>query len=238
MTKFERPDGRASDAMRPVRIKVGVAKFAEGSAYIEFGDTQVLCTASVEERVPRHLEGREQGWVTAEYAMLPRATPERSQRESMAGRPGGRTFEIQRLVGRALRAAVDLKALGPRSVIVDCDVLQADGGTRTAAITGGWVALAHALRHFANTPVRRHVAAISAGIVKGERFLDLAYAEDSIADADMNVVATSDGNLVEVQGTAEGAAFVRADLEALLTLALDGIAKLVELQKEALRKAT
>jgi ribonuclease PH len=236
-TRYVRPDGRAYGATRPVAIKVGVAKFAEGSAYIEFGDTQVLCTASVEERVPRHLEGREQGWVTAEYAMLPRATPERSQRESMAGRPGGRTFEIQRLVGRALRAAVDLKALGPRSVIVDCDVLQADGGTRTAAITGGWVALAHALRYFANSPVRRRVAAISAGIVQGERVVDLAYAEDSVADADMNVVATSDGNLVEVQGTAEGAAFTKQDLDALLEMALSAIAKLVEAQDEALRKA-
>ncbi len=238
MTAYQRPDGRAFNATRPVRIKIGVAKFAEGSAYIEFGDTQVLCIASVEDRLPRHLEGRDQGWVTAEYAMLPRSTPERSQRESMAGRPGGRTFEIQRLVGRALRAAVDLKALGPRSVIVDCDVLQADGGTRTAAITGGWVALAHALRHFANSPVRRNVAAISAGIVKGERLLDLAYAEDSIADADLNVVATSDGGLVEVQGTAEGATFAREDLDALLALSLDGIARLVEIQKEALRKAT
>jgi ribonuclease PH len=223
--------------MRPVRIKVGVAKFAEGSAYIEFGDTQVLCTASVEDRLPRHLEGKEQGWVTAEYAMLPRSTPERSQRESIAGRPGGRTFEIQRLVGRALRAAVDLKALGPRSVTIDCDVLQADGGTRTAAITGGWVALAHALRHFAGTPVRRHVAAISAGIVKGTRVLDLAYAEDSIADADVNVVATSDGGLVELQGTAEGAAFTKDDVDALLEMALRAVARLVETQKEALRRA-
>ncbi len=236
MPKFQRPDGRAYDAMRPVHIKVGVAKFAEGSAYIEYGDTQVLCTASLEEKVPRHLEGKEQGWVTAEYAMLPRATPERSQRESMAGRPGGRTFEIQRLVGRALRASVDLKLLGTRSVYVDCDVLQADGGTRTAAITGGWVALAHALRHLSPAPVRRHVAAISAGIVQGERLLDLAYAEDSQADADLNVVATDAMHLVEVQGTAEGATFAKADLEALLEMALGGIANLVEAQKEALRK--
>ncbi len=236
MTKYQRPDGRAYDALRSVRIKVGVAKFAEGSAYIEFGDTQVLCTASVEERVPRHLEGTESGWVTAEYAMLPRATPERSTRESMAGRPGGRTFEIQRLVGRALRAAVDLKTLGPRSVIVDCDVLQADGGTRTAAITGGWVALAHALRHFATTPVKRHVAAVSAGIVQGERVLDLPYAEDSIAEADLNVVATDEGRMVEVQGTAERGAFAKEDLDALLQLALGGIARLVEAQKDALRK--
>src|ERR687883_1140478 len=172
-SKFQRPDGRAYGQMRPVRIKVGVAKFAEGSAYIEYGDTQVLCTASLEDRVPRHLEGKEQGWVTAEYAMLPRATPERNQRESMSGRPGGRTFEIQRLVGRSLRAAVDLKALGSRSVIIDCEVIQADGGTRTAAITGGYVALAHALRHFTPTPLRKQVAAVSAGFVKGELMLDL-----------------------------------------------------------------
>jgi ribonuclease PH len=197
----------------------------------------VLCTASVEDRLPRHLEGKEQGWVTAEYAMLPRATPERSQRESMAGRPGGRTFEIQRLIGRSLRASVDLKALGPRSVTIDCDVLQADGGTRTAAITGGWVALAHALRHFAATPVRRQVAAVSAGIVKGTRVLDLAYAEDSVADADVNVVATSDGGLVEVQGTAEGAAFSKDDIDALLEMALRATARLLEAQKEALRRA-
>lgn len=236
MTRYARPDGRAYDALRPVRIKVGVAKFAEGSAYIEYGDTQVLCTASVEERVPRHLEGTEQGWVTAEYAMLPRATPERSARESLQGRPGGRTFEIQRLVGRALRGAIDLKALGPRSVIIDCDVLQADGGTRTAAVTGGWVALAHALRHFATTPVKRHIAAVSAGIVQGERVLDLSYAEDSVADADMNVVATDEGRFVEVQGTAEHVTFTKEDLDALLALALAGIAKLVEAQKEALRK--
>ena len=235
-SKFVRPDGRAYGQLRPIRIKVGVAKFAEGSAYIEYGDTQVLCTASLEERVPRHLEGKDQGWVTAEYAMLPRATPERNQRESMAGRPGGRTFEIQRLVGRSLRAAVDLKLMGSRSVYVDCDVLQADGGTRTAAITGGWVALAHALRHLSPAPVRRHVAAISAGIVKGERLLDLAYAEDSQADADMNVVATDGGSLVEVQGTAEGLAFTKADLDALLEMALGGINKLVEAQKEAIRK--
>jgi len=232
---FNRPDGRAGDALRPITIEVGVSKFAEGSARISFGDTQVLCLASLEDKVPRHLEGKDQGWVTAEYAMLPRSTPERSQRESIAGRPGGRTFEIQRLVGRALRSAVDLKALGARSVIVDCEVLQADGGTRTAAITGGWVALAHALRKVSPSPLRRSVAAVSAGYVRGELMLDLAYAEDSIADADVNVVANSDGGLIEVQGTAEGRAFSKADFDRVLDLALRGIAQLVEAQRAALR---
>ncbi len=235
MTKpYERPDGRAYDAMRAVAIEVGVSKFAEGSCRISFGDTQVLCLATVEDRVPRHLEGKGTGWVTAEYAMLPRSTPERSQRESLAGRPGGRTFEIQRLVGRALRAAVDLKTLGSRSVIIDCEVLQADGGTRTAAITGGWIALQHALRYFTPKPVRRHVAAVSAGFVRGELVLDLPYAEDSIADADVNVVATDAGALIEVQGTAEQRPFSRADFDNVLALAMRGIEQLVLLQKEAI----
>ena len=185
--------------------------------------------------VPRHLIGKDEGWVTAEYAMLPRSTPERSQRESIAGRPGGRTFEIQRLVGRALRSAVDLKALGSRSVTIDCEVIQADGGTRTAAITGGYVALAHALRHFTPKPLRRNVAAVSVGFVQGELVLDLPYAEDSIADADVNVVATSDGELIEVQGTAERHPFSRADFDRVLELALKGIAQLVEAQRAALK---
>jgi len=234
MTKrYERPDGRAYEALRPVTIEIGVSKFAEGSCRVSFGDTQVLCLATVEERVPRHLEGKGTGWVTAEYAMLPRSTPERSQRESISGRPGGRTFEIQRLVGRALRAAVDLKLLGPRSVIIDCDVLQADGGTRTAAITGGWVALAHAVRYLTPRPVRRHVAAVSAGFVRGELLLDLPYAEDSIADADVNVVATDAGELIEVQGTAEQRPFSRDDFDRILALSLRGIDQLVEAQKQA-----
>lgn len=232
--KFERPDGRGYEALRPVKIETGVSKFAEGSARVSFGDTQVLCLATVDEKVPRFLEGRDQGWITAEYAMLPRSTPERSQRESIAGRPGGRTFEIQRLVGRALRSAIDLKALGPRSVIIDCEVIQADGGTRTAAITGGYVALAHALRHFTPKPLRRNVAAVSAGFVRGELMLDLAYAEDSIADADVNVVATSEGQLIEVQGTAEGRPFSKEDFDRVLDLALRGIAQLVEAQRAAL----
>jgi ribonuclease PH len=231
--KFVRPDGRAATALRPVLIEVGVSKFAEGSCRISFGDTQVLCLATVEERVPRHLDGKGTGWVTAEYAMLPRSTPERSARESLTGRPGGRTFEIQRLVGRALRAAVDLKALGPRSVIIDCDVTQADGGTRTAAVTGGWVAMAHAMRNMTPKPIRRHVAAISAGFVQGELMLDLAYAEDSIADADVNVIATDAGELIEVQGTAEQRPFSRADFDQILELSMRGIAELVEKQRGA-----
>jgi len=233
---YERPDGRSYDALRPIEITVGVSKFAEGSCEIRYGDTEVLCLATVEDSVPRHLIGKDQGWVTAEYAMLPRSTPERSQRESIAGRPGGRTFEIQRLVGRALRSAIDLKALGSRSVIIDCEVIQADGGTRTAAITGGYVALAHALRHFTPKPVRKNVAAVSAGFVKGELVLDLAYAEDSVADADVNVVATSDGELIEVQGTAEGRPFSRADFDRVLELAMRGIGQLIEAQNNALKR--
>ncbi len=238
MSKFKRPDGRANDALRPITIEVGVSKFAEGSARISFGDTVVLCLATLQDSVPRFLrflEGKGEGWVTAEYAMLPRSTPERSQRESIAGRPGGRTFEIQRLVGRALRSAVDLKALGSRSVIVDCEVIQADGGTRTAAITGGYVALAHAVRKIAPSPMRKNVAAVSAGFVKGELMLDLAYAEDSIADADVNVVANSDGQLIEVQGTAEGRPFSKADFDQVLDLTLRGINQLIEAQRVALR---
>jgi ribonuclease PH len=220
VSRFKRPDGRANDALRPIKIEVGVSKFAEGSARISFGDTQVLCLATLQESVPRHLEGKGTGWVTAEYAMLPRSTPERSQRESIAGRPGGRTFEIQRLVGRALRTAMDLKALGPRSVIVDCEVIQGDGGTRTAAITGGYVALAHAVRKITPSPLLGNVAAVSAGFVRGELMLDLAYAEDSIADADVNVVANSDGQLIEVQGTAEGRPFSKDDFDKVLELSL------------------
>jgi len=234
VTKFQRPDGRAADALRPVTIEVGVSKFAEGSARIAFGDTVVLCLATLTDTVPKFLDGKGQGWITAEYAMLPRSTPERSQRESIAGRPGGRTFEIQRLVGRALRTTIDLKALGQRSVTIDCEVLQADGGTRTAAITGGYVALAHALRKMSPSPLRKQVAAVSAGFVAGELMLDLAYAEDSIADADVNIVATDSGQLIEVQGTAEKAPFSRTDFDRVLTLALAGIDQLLEAQRRAL----
>ena len=236
MHPYKRPDGRAYDALRTIEITVGVSKFAEGSCEIRFGDTEVLCLATVTDTVPRHLMGRNEGWVTAEYAMLPRSTPERSQRESLAGRPGGRTFEIQRLVGRALRSAVDLKALGSRSVTIDCEVIQADGGTRTAAITGGYVALAHALRHFTPKPLRKNVAAVSVGFVEGQLVLDLPYAEDSIADADVNVVATGEGELIEVQGTAERRPFSRGDFDQVLELALKGIAQLVEAQNNALKK--
>ncbi len=234
MSTFRRPDGRAATALRPVTIETGVSKFAEGSARIAFGDTVVLCLATLTDGVPRFLEGKGSGWITAEYAMLPRSTPERSQRESIAGRPGGRTFEIQRLVGRALRTAIDLKALGPRSVTIDCEVIQADGGTRTAAITGGYVALAHALRNLEKSPLTRNVAAVSAGFVAGELMLDLAYAEDSIADADVNVVATGDGELIEVQGTAERRPFSRADFDQVLELAMAGIGELVAAQRRAL----
>src|SRR5207245_903365 len=208
---YTRADGRKLTALRPITIETAVSKFAEGSARISFGDTQVLCLATLQESVPKHLEGKGTGWVTAEYAMLPRSTPERSQRESIAGRPGGRTFEIQRLVGRALRAAVDLKSLGPRSVIVDCEVIQADGGTRTAAITGGFVALAHALRKMKPSPIARHVAPVSAGFIGGELPLDLAYAEGSIAAADVTVVAEN----------AEAKARAYARSSGLLTVADD-----------------
>ena len=235
MAKFKRPDGRAADALRPVTIEVGVSKFAEGSARIAFGDTVVLCLATLTDSVPRFLDGKGTGWITAEYAMLPRSTPERSQRESIAGRPGGRTFEIQRLIGRALRTTIDLKALGARSVTVDCEVIQADGGTRTAAVTGGYVALAHALRKMSPSPLINQVAAVSAGFVDGELMLDLAYAEDSIADADVNVVATGEGELIEVQGTAEGRPFSRGDFDQVLELALAGIAELIAAQRAALR---
>lgn len=233
---YKRPDGRAYDAMRPVELTVGVSKFAEGSCEVRFGDTEVLCLATVTDSVPRHLIGKDEGWVTAEYAMLPRSTPERSQRESLAGRPGGRTFEIQRLVGRALRSAIDLKALGSRSVTIDCEVIQADGGTRTAAITGGYVALAHALRHFTPTPLRKNVAAVSVGFVNGALVLDLPYAEDSMADADVNVVGTSTGELIEVQGTAERRPFSREDFDRVLELAMRGIAQLVQAQNTALKR--
>ena len=236
--RFKRPDGRAYDALRPIEILVGVSKFAEGSAQVRFGDTEVLCLATVDETVPRHLVGKEQGWVTAEYAMLPRSTPERSQRESIAGRPGGRTFEIQRLVGRALRSAVDLKALGSRSVIVDCEVIQADGGTRTAAITGSYVALADAIAKIAGVQpavvLRDSVAAISVGLVAGTPLLDLNYGEDSTADVDMNIVMTGAGEFVEVQGTAEHTPFGRGGLDALLALAESGIKRLIDLQRRAI----
>jgi ribonuclease PH len=236
-----RPNGRAERELRKIALEPGVAKHAEGSCLARFGDTHVLCTASVDEKVPPHVFGTGAGWVTAEYGMLPRSTHERMAREAARGKQGGRTLEIQRLVGRALRAAIDLRALGPRTITLDCDVLQADGGTRTAAITGGWVALALAVRRvrpakrLAQDPMRRHVAAVSVGIVAGKVCLDLDYEEDSTAEVDMNVVATGEGELVEVQGTAEGKPFPRGDLDRMLDAALEGIFRLKELQAAAVK---
>jgi ribonuclease PH len=235
-----RANGRGDLELRPVVLEPGVSKHAEGSCLARFGDTHVLCTASVEDRVPPHVFGTGAGWVTAEYGMLPRSTHERMAREAARGKQGGRTLEIQRLVGRALRAGVDLRELGPRTVTVDCDVIQADGGTRTAAITGGFVALALAVRSLQSrraittSPVKRKVAAVSVGILDGRVCLDLAYDEDSTADVDMNVVATGDGELVEVQGTAEGKAFRREQLDRMIDAALGGIAQLQAAQDRAL----
>jgi ribonuclease PH len=235
-----RPSGRRADELRPVRIQRAFTRHAEGSVLVEFGDTRVLCTASVEERVPSFLKDSGRGWVTAEYGMLPRATNTRSEREAARGKQSGRTQEIQRLIGRALRAVVDLRALGPRSIQVDCDVLQADGGTRTAAITGAFVALHDAMGWLqkkaliSSLPIRDFVAAVSVGIYSGAPVLDLDYAEDSACGCDMNIVMTGAGGLVEVQGTAEGDPFARAELDAMLGLAERGIASLIGHQKRAL----
>jgi ribonuclease PH len=232
--------GRANGELRPVRIARGYARHAEGSALIEFGDTRVLCTASVEERVPPFLKGKGQGWLTAEYGMLPRSTSTRSEREAARGRQGGRTLEIQRLIGRSLRAVVDLSRLGERTLQIDCDVLQADGGTRTAAITGAFVATYDALRWLREQrlieelPLRDFVAAVSVGMHNGRVLVDLDYAEDSTCETDMNVVMTGSGGFVEVQGTAEGAPFSRQDLDALLAAARSAIEVLVAKQRAAL----
>ena len=237
---FVRNGGRAADALRPLRIERGYTKHAEGSVLIAFGATQVLCTASVEEKVPPHKRGSGEGWVTAEYGMLPRATHTRSDREAARGKQSGRTQEIQRLIGRSLRAVFDLGALGERTITLDCDVLQADGGTRTAAITGAFVAAHDAVQWLVGqgrieaSPIRDHVAAISVGLLHDRPLLDLEYSEDSVCDTDMNVVMTGAGAYVEVQGTAEGAAFTRAQMDALLGLAERGIADLVKAQKAAL----
>ena len=234
-----RPSGRRTDELRRVAITRRYTKHAEGSVLIEFGDTKVICTASVEERVPGFLKGKGQGWLTAEYGMLPRATNTRSDREAARGKQSGRTQEIQRLIGRSLRAVVDMTLLGERTIQIDCDVIQADGGTRTAGITGAWVAVRDAIDGLkkngliATDPMRDHVAAISVGIFQGRPVLDLDYAEDSNCDTDMNVVMTGAGHFVEVQGTAEGAAFTRAEMNALLGLAEGGIAELVRRQKAA-----
>ncbi len=240
---MSRPDGRAASALRPVTITRGWLDHAEGSALVEFGATRVLCAASVTQGVPRWRKGSGLGWVTAEYAMLPRATHTRSDRESVKGRIGGRTHEISRLVGRSLRAAIDLKALGENTIAIDCDVLQADGGTRTAAVTGAYVALVDATRWLrergalaaGTEPLRTSVAAVSVGIVDGEPRLDLCYAEDASAGTDMNVVCTGEGEFIEVQGTAEGAAFDRPTLDRLLDLALAGCAELAGRQRLALQ---
>ncbi|MEM6761504.1 MAG: ribonuclease PH [Pseudomonadota bacterium] len=232
-----RHDGRAADEMRAVSLERGAAKHAEGSCLVKFGATHVLCTASLEERVPPWLRGGGEGWVTAEYGMLPRATSERMRREASAGKQSGRTQEIQRLIGRSLRAVVDRQALGERQITVDCDVIQADGGTRTASITGAWVALSDCISHMERAgmvqrPVLTdHIAAISCGIVEGTPVLDLDYKEDSGAETDANFVMTGNGAMVEVQGTAEGAPFTRDELNALLDLAGAGIGRLVDLQK-------
>lgn len=232
-----RPSKRAADELRAVSLTPGVAKHAEGSCLVKFGDTHVLVTASLEETAPPFLRGSGRGWVTAEYGMLPRATHERSRREAAQGKQSGRTLEIQRLVGRSLRAVVDLSALGERQIVIDCDVLQADGGTRTASVTGGWVALKQCLDFMKKTgmvtkpALKDQVAAISCGIWKGTPVLDLDYAEDSTAETDANFVLTGTGGLVEIQGTAEGAPFTDEELAALLKLARKGISELISLQK-------
>ncbi|HLU33762.1 MAG TPA: ribonuclease PH [Natronosporangium sp.] len=238
-----RPDGRKPDQLRPVRLTRGWSMHAEGSVLVEFGDTRVLCTASVTDGVPRWLRGSGRGWVTAEYAMLPRSTNTRGERESVKGSIGGRTHEISRLIGRSLRACVDLTALGENSIVLDCDVLQADGGTRTAAITGAYVALHDALswlyaRERLRKPVAavmpRAVSAVSVGVVEGQPRLDLCYTEDVAASVDMNVVCTATGEFVEVQGTGESAVFTRQELDQLLDLALTGCQELADLQRAAL----
>lgn len=235
-----RPSGRSPDQLRAVRFSRGFTRHAEGSVLVEFGDTRVLCTASVEDRVPPFMRGMGRGWITAEYGMLPRATHTRSDREAARGKQSGRTQEIQRLIGRSLRAVFDLEALGERTVTVDCDVLQADGGTRTASITGGFVAVHDAVSKLlasgaiGRSPVRDFVAAVSVGIWRGTPVLDLDYVEDSGCDSDINVVATGSGGFVEVQGTAEGAPFSGTELDRLLALARDGIGRLVTLQRDAL----
>ncbi|MBK5968759.1 MULTISPECIES: ribonuclease PH [Thiorhodovibrio] len=238
-----RPSARRSDELRPVRFVRHFTRHAAGSVLVECGDTRVLCTASISERVPPFLRGRNSGWLTGEYGMLPGSTSERIDREAARGRQGGRTLEIQRLIGRSLRAAMDLTALGERTITLDCDVLQADGGTRTAAISGAWVALRDAIDALiasgalAESPLQAQVAAVSVGLYQGTPVLDLDYAEDSNAEADMNVVMNADGGLIEVQGTAEGRAFSRSELNALLDLASGGIDEIFHLQRAALQPA-
>jgi ribonuclease PH len=234
-----RPSGRTPDELRPVSFTRGFTKHAEGSCLVKFGDTHVLVTASLDEKVPPWLKGKGKGWVTAEYGMLPRATHERTRREAASGKQSGRTQEIQRLIGRSMRAVVDLEALGERQITLDCDVLQADGGTRTASITGAWIALYDCLKGmearslFTKWPLKDHVAALSCGISKGQAVADLDYIEDSAAETDANFVMTGSGGIVEIQGTAEGEPFTEAQLHDLLALAKSGIAGLVQMQKDA-----
>ncbi|WP_306581384.1 ribonuclease PH [Dokdonella sp.] len=240
MSTFSRPSGRAADALRTVTLQRHYTRHAEGAVLVSFGDTRVLCTASVEDKVPPFLRGKGEGWVTAEYGMLPRATGQRTQREAARGGQGGRTREIQRLIGRALRACIDRQALGERTITLDCDVLQADGGTRTAAITGAYVALVDAVNwlkargSLKREPIFGAVAAVSVGIYRGVPVLDLDYAEDSACDTDMNIVMNDGGGFIELQGTAEGHAFRRDELDALLALAGNGISELCALQRAAL----
>jgi ribonuclease PH len=233
-----RGDGRAPDQMRALSAELGIQKWAEGSAIITVGNTVVICSASVEDRVPPHLRGKGTGWITAEYSMLPRATNTRSDREAVRGKLGGRTHEIQRLIGRSLRQAVDLTKLGERSILIDCDVLVADGGTRCASITGGWIALAIAMRaKRLDQFLTRNIAAVSVGVVDGRPVLDLPYEEDSRADVDLNVVATESGHYVELQGTAEQEPFDRTSLDAMLALADKGIAELIAFQRATVESA-
>lgn len=236
-----RPSGRNPDQLRPISIERHVNRFAEGSALVKFGNTHVLCTASIEEKLPPFLKGKPQGWLTAEYAMLPRATQERTVREAARGKQQGRTLEIQRLISRALRAVVDLSAFPGHTITLDCDVLQADGGTRTAAISGSFVALVDAVRtllqqkkKFKTNPIHGQLAAVSVGIYRGQPVLDLDYAEDSEAETDMNVVMNDAGAFIEVQGTAEGHAFRREEMDAMLALADQGIKRIMEIQRQAL----
>ncbi len=237
-----RPDGRRDDELRKVNIVTGFIKNAEGSVLIEMGNTRVICTATIEDKVPPFLKDQKKGWLTAEYSMLPRATPTRTVRESSQGRIGGRTHEIQRLIGRALRSIIDLEAIGERTIWIDCDVIEADGGTRTASITGAYIALMYAIRYLikngiiAKNPVNDYLAAVSVGIVNGIPLLDLVYEEDSKAEVDMNVVMTGSGEFVEIQGTAEGKPFNKDILDKLIRLAESGIKKLISIQKEILEK--
>lgn len=235
-----RLDNRKVDELRPVKITPDFIKYPEGSVLIEMGGTKVICNATIEDKVPPWLKGQEQGWVTAEYSMLPRATEQRNQREAARGKLGGRTYEIQRLIGRSLRSVVNLKALGERTVLIDCDVIQADGGTRTASITGGFIALVDALKklkkagEITEIPISNWLAAVSVGKVSGQILLDLAYTEDSIAEVDMNIVMTGNGRFVEVQGTAEEYPFTRRELDRMMELAEKGIAELISIQKSIL----